>query len=141
MGLLSDLFLCPADQVDTLSVENSPLVPHDPRVEGVEFKGLTDVQLSMAWAEVEGRPWSIDTHGWETRWNASYDASLSWYPPETTNAFAGLRDENVPLVAHKLAETEDFNSWSEEDLRSLLGDIRALAARADGRILCLWTAL
>ena len=55
MGLLSDLFLCRADQVADLDIEESPLVMRDPRVEGIELKGILDVQLSIMWATAQGQ--------------------------------------------------------------------------------------
>jgi hypothetical protein len=153
MGLLSDLFLCHADQVGDLYIEESSLVMRDPRVEGVELKGLTGLQHSIMWAAIEGQAWS-DAHSWETRtdppWTAEqyergeeppYLSTIEWFPPETAAAFAGVKESDIPLLAHRLSTIEDFSAWSEEDLRWLLGEVSALAARADGRILCLWTSL
>ena len=140
--MLSDLFLCRAEDVSELSVSDSPLFEGDSRVKGVELRGLTGLQLSLLWAEIDKRSHPRAHYDAQARSEPPYETVLEAFPPEATQAFAKLSDEEIARISGGLGQSADFGGrWNEEGLHWLLSSIRDLTKRADGRVLCLWGSI
>jgi hypothetical protein len=144
MSTLADLFLCPATDLTKLECENSPLKKLGGDYDGVEFKNITSLDLAVLWARLEGAEWAPDTHPFEVIHRAEEaedTAAIEHFPARMVSAFADADDAKIAAVAGDAAGTPDFRYFNADELVWLMGEVRALARRAEGRELCLWSAL
>jgi hypothetical protein len=144
MSTLADLFLCPTSELTTLDCEDSPLKKLGGSYDGVEFKDVTSLDLKILWALLEDADWAPDTHP-STMIHRGVDeedtAAIEHFPARMIGVFANADDARIASVARNAAGTTNFKRFEADQLMWMMKEVRELARRADGRELCLWSAL
>jgi hypothetical protein len=129
-----------ADEDDFMAVGESPR-PLD-EWSGIEGQGLDTAKVTMLHCLVTGDEYDIALSLHEPVYVAETGAIVLRVADGVLDALAAQDDDTVAQLAEELAATEDFEmeSWSTEDVHSLLMEFAGLArlAESQGQALFVW---
>ena len=138
MGLLADLYISPGNEA--VKYDTAP----DEFPERVEYKGFTELELSILWSIIRGIKWDVammndfpcllQTDGGER--------AIHKVPSLMAQELAALSPDQITSAASSWAASEEING-DPEDIRPIVDDLARLAREAGqtSRNVYLWNCV
>jgi hypothetical protein len=127
MGVLTDFFVATEDEAAKLTEDDS----HSELFDTYQSKGVDTVKIDLFYSALTGRPFKELCNCGEMINEISEDGPWIFrLPSDLVARLSSLDAKRIMLVSENLASTEDFEGWSPEDVSDVLGEISAIALRA-----------
>jgi hypothetical protein len=127
MGLLADIYLASSDE-EALKYDSS----QDPFADRLQYKGFTELQLSMLWAIILGVKWEAKFSRQFINVFHTQDGErlICRLPAAMLNDLSNLTPEQVSSAAEKWAATAEMRS-KPADSRSIVEGLMVSAQKAN----------
>ena len=140
MGVLTDLVMADEHQAGAVAEAEVPIE----KFPGVDLKGVGTIQFMTLQSLLTGKPVDDLYNEYEPVSVASDDGPwVHLLPNELTSALSRQNDDQLAQLAARWAATEEFEDWTEDEVRDVLRTFARFAgeAQAKGKRVFAWICL